>query len=115
MESGEERYPSAWQLRWDLASTKTLVWLANPSGERPLRPEVHLFLADRYGRLARYHRRIGHLRRATELDRKAEEHFLLGGGGAPPPARAVAMPHPRPPVVVDAIARTAPRHPDDAA
>ncbi len=111
----QETEPSLWQLRWDLASTHVLVWLARPSETRELRPEVHLFLADRYGRLARYHRRNGHGRRAVALDRKAEEHFRLGGGNEPPPAVAMAMPVPRPRVLVGAIARPRPWDPHDAA
>ena len=106
---------SLWRLRWDVASTHVLVWLARPSETTVLRPEVHLFLADRYGRLARHHQRLGHARRATELDLMAEEQFRLGGGGELPPAVAIAMPVPRPRVLVDAIARTGPWHPDDAA
>lgn len=107
--------PSPWRLRWDLASTHVLVWLAHPSAGGELRPEVHLFLADRYGRLARHHQRLGHPKRAVALDHKAEEHFRLGGGDWPPPAVAMAMPLPRPKVLRDAVARPGPRNPDDAA
>jgi len=111
----QDTVPSLWRLRWDVASTRVLVWLARPSEARVLRPEVHLFLADRYGRLARHHQRLGHARRAIELDQMAEEEFRLGGGVEPPPAVAVAMPVPRPRVLVDAVARGGPWHPDDAA
>ena len=111
----EEAVPSIWRLRWDVASTHVLVWLVQPSETRVLRPEVHLFLADRYGRLARHHQRLGHARRAIELDQMGEEQFRLGGGREPPPAVAMAMPVPRPRVLVDAVARAGPRHPDDAA
>jgi hypothetical protein len=111
----QETVPSLWQLRWDVACTRVLVWLARPSESRVLRPEVHLFLADRYGRLARWHERLGHSRRAIELDQKADEQFRLGGGYEPPPAVAMAMPIPRPTVFVDVVARAAPWHPDDAA
>lgn len=112
---GQDAVFSLWRLRWDVASTHMLVWLAHPSATRVLRPEVHLFLADRYGRLARHHQRLGHARRASELDRMAEEQFRLGGGGEPPPAVALAMPVPRAQVLVDAIARTGSWLPDDAA
>jgi hypothetical protein len=112
---GQDAVFSLWRLRWDVASTHMLVWLARPSATRGLRPEVHLFLADRYGRLARHHQRLGHARRASELDQMAEEQFRLGGGGEPPPAVALAMPVPRAKVLVDAIARTGSWHPDDAA
>ena len=107
--------PSLWQLRWDLASTHVLVWLARPSETRGLRPEVHIVLADRYGRLARHHQRLGHARRVVELDQKAEEHFRLGGGIEPPPAVAMAMPVPRPRILVDAVARARPWDPNDVA
>jgi hypothetical protein len=110
----QETEPSLWQLRWDLVSTRVLVWLVHPTEDRVLRPEVHLFLADRYGRLARQHARLGHTRRASELDQKAESHFRLGGGIEPPPAVSMAMALPRPRVLVDAVARIRP-HPDDAA
>lgn len=93
--------PSAW----------AFVWVAHPSGERALRPEVHLFLADRYGRLARHHGRLGHKARASSLDRKAEEHFRLGGG-QPPPAVAMAMARPRARAVY-AAAHVAPWQPHD--
>ena len=106
--------PSAWHLRWDIATTWALVRFVSPLGDRALRPEVHLFLADRYGRLAEHHRKAGHHRRALVLDRKAEEHLRLGGGDEPPPAVAVAMPVPRSPVPVDAIGRPL-DGPDDAA
>ena len=107
------KQPSALHLRWDIASTWALVRFVSPLGSRALRPEVHLFLADRYGRLAEHHRKAGHHRRALVLERKAEEHLRLGGGDEPPPAVAVAMPVPRSPVPVDAIGR--PDGPDDAA
>jgi hypothetical protein len=55
---------------------------------------VHLFLADRYGRLAKHHHRLGHEERARVLDRKAETHFRLGGGIEPSPAAAMALPRP---------------------
>ena len=105
--------PSAWHLRWDVASTWMLVRFVNPFGDRPLRPEVHLFLADRYGRLAQHHRRAGRERRALVLERKAEEHLRLGGGDLPP-AVAVAMPVPRPGVLTNAVG-VPPEEPDDAA
>lgn len=115
MEALVQKEPSAWRLRWDVGSTHVLLWLANPSGEHVVRPEVHLFLADRYGWLARHHRRLDHVGRAKDLDHKAEEHFRLGGSCEPPPAVAVAMPHPRRRGLVEAVARMGPTRPDDAA
>jgi hypothetical protein len=105
--------PSPWHLRWDVATTWALVRFVAPFGDRSLRPEVHLFLADRYGKLAQHHRRSGNTRRASVLERKALEHLRLGGGDLPP-AVAVAMPVPRPPRSVNAIG-VAPNEPDDAA
>jgi len=87
------RVPSTWQLRWDIASTWALVRFVSPFGDGSLRPEVNLFLADRYGRLAQHHRRAGHRHRAIELERKAREHFRQGGGDLPPAvAMAMAVP-----------------------
>ena len=106
--------PSAWHLRWDIASTWALVRFVSPLGGRALRPEVHVFLADRYRRLAEHHRKAGDHRRASVLDRKAEEHLHLGGGDEPPPAVAVAMPVPTSPVSVEAVGRPV-DGPDDAA
>ncbi len=112
---GQKTKPSLWQLRWDVASAHVLVWLARPSESRVLRSEVHLFLADRYGRLALHHRRLGHTTRAIELDQKAAKEFRLGGGSEPPPGVAIAMPVPRPRVLVDVVAHSGPWYPDDAA
>ena len=91
----DERSP--WRLRFDIGSTLALVWIANPTGRKPLNPDVHHYLADRYGLLARYHRNRGSRRRAARLERKAERHFDLGGGDPTRPAAAMAMPIPRSP------------------
>jgi hypothetical protein len=48
---------SAWRLRWDLWSVQALVRLALVGRDADARPEVHLFLADRYARLAACHAR----------------------------------------------------------
>lgn len=113
--SGHHDDPSPWRLRFDIGSTLALVWIANPSGRRLLNPEVHLYLADRYGWLARHHRVRGNTRRAARLERKAERHFALGGGDPLRPAAARAMPIPRPPTFVDAVAHHQPDDSDDAA
>jgi hypothetical protein len=107
--------PSPWRLRFDIGSTLALVWIADPTGRRPLNPDVHLYLADRYGRLARHHRLRGNTRRAAPLENKAERHFELGGGDAPRPAAAMAMPIPRPLTFVDAVAHREADDSDDAA
>lgn len=107
--------PSLWQLRWDVASTKALEWLVHPAILQVTHPEVHLFLADRYGRLARHHSRLGHSRRAHQLDLKAAKHFRLGGGDEPPSPLAAAMGRPKPWQIVDAVSRIHLKPPDGAA
>ena len=104
---------SVWQLRWDIASTWALVRFVRPFGQGELRPEVHLFLADRYHWLAHHHRRAGDALRASALERKAQEHLRLGGGDLPP-AVAAAMPVPAPLARVNAVGRLS-GEPDDAA
>ena len=107
--------PSPWRLRFDIGSTLALVWIANPTGRRPLNPEVHLYLADRYGRLARHHRLRGNTRRGARLEREAEHHFDLGGGDPPRHAAAMAMGIPETPTFVDAVADDPRDDSDDAA
>ncbi len=111
----DKRVDSPWRLRFDIASTLALAWLVNPTGERELKPEVHYYLADRYGRLARELRRRGKTERAARFVKKAEHHYRLSGGDEPPPAVAVAMPIPRAPVVVDASTHPPDGDGDDAA
>lgn len=106
---------TVWQLRWDVATTKALEWLIHPAVLKVTHPEVHLFLADRYGLLARYHRHHGNRRRAQELDLKAAQHFRLGGGDEPPRAVAVAMGRPRPWKFVDAVSHVHLKPPDGVA
>lgn len=106
----------AWRLRYELLSTHVLLKLAQAaSGGGAPRPEVHLFLADRYERLAHYHRRRGAAGRARELAAKAEWHYHESGLDDPPRAAAMAMPRPRPHVFTDARGRPLRRPPDDAA
>jgi hypothetical protein len=101
----QHRGPSPLRLRWDIASMRAWVWFAHPAVIGVLSPDAHLFLSDRYGLLARYHRRLGHEKRAQKLDATAARHFRLGGGHWPPPAVAMAMAAPQPWKIVDAIAR----------
>lgn len=110
--------PSAWRLRYDIATARLLIWVANPTGRAPLQPEIHLYLADRYGRLSRHHANRGRPARAQRLADRSAYHYDLGGGSAPPPAAAMAMPVPRSPVYTRAGARRNPfraEGPDDAA
>jgi hypothetical protein len=103
------------RLRWDLWSVQLLLRVALASGRGDARPEVHLFLADRYERLAAHHQRAGHQRAAKRLRIKAAAHRTLAGGDGPPYAAAMAMPHPRRSMVVDAIGGSSPDDPDNAA
>jgi len=103
-----------WRLRLDIMWTHALIWLADPTRSKQLDSEVHLYLADRYGRLARWYDRAGRKGRAAKYDDLAEYHFRVGGGLEPPPAVAVAMPIPRPALFTRAVAGPS-RTPDDAA
>jgi hypothetical protein len=109
------RDDSEWRLRWDLWSIQLLLRLALAGGRGEARPEVHLYLADRYARLAEHHRRAGHHDSARRLQMKSEAHWSDGGGDGPPFAAAMAMPRPRPSVLVDAVSRQRSDGPDDAA
>jgi len=106
--------PSAWQLRWDIVSTHTLLFVTNPTGSSDIRPHVHGYLADRYASLARYHRQAGRVRRAATLEQKATYHYRFAQPPDPPPAVSVALPVPTGPVRVEAVS-TYPVVPEDAA
>lgn len=86
----------------DIAWTVGLLKVAGlfRSGE-PL-PEVYLYLADRYGHLARCYGRKGKKEKEKIMDNKATFYYRLGGG-EPPPAVAVAMQRPRPPIFTKAF------------
>jgi hypothetical protein len=90
-------------LRADLATAHGLLWLARAPGAE-LHPEVHLYLYDRYWRLARYHERRGNKQKALRLRAKAAEHWRHTGDDGPPFAVALAMPVPRPPLLTWAVA-----------
>src|SRR5471032_1784407 len=89
---------SIWRLRYDLWTMHALLRIAQTFTSGSPRPEIHLFLADRYERLAAVHDLRGHARRACELADKAEWHYAEGGFDNPPRAAAMAMPRPRPSV-----------------
>ena len=86
-----------WQIRTDLAWAHGLLWFATGGGRwgEP-KADVHLFLADRYGRLAAYHAKRGAIAKAKELSLKSEFHYHAGGLDDPPRAVASAMPVPDP-------------------
>jgi hypothetical protein len=102
-----------WRLRLDIAWTRAFIWVADPMRNQQLNPEVHLYLADRYGRLAKWYDRAGCRAKARLYDDLAEYHFRTGGGLEPPPAVAAVMPVPKPPLFTRAVAER--RTPDDAA
>jgi hypothetical protein len=104
-----------WGLRTDLLTVHSLLWVAHVhSGGEPT-PEVHLYLYDRYWRLAEYHKRRGHSKKASRLRVKAMMHYSRSGNDRPPSAAALAMPVPRPPLFTRAVARQSSGDPDDAA
>ncbi len=80
MVTTSQRVQTPWQLRADLASARFLLWVASAGRSGELRPEVHLYLYDRYWRLAIYYEQRGKTRRAQQLRIKAERHFHLFRG-----------------------------------
>ena len=70
-----QRVQTPWQLRADLASARFLLWVASAGRSGELRPEVHLYLYDRYWRLAIHYEQRGKTCRARQLRIKAERHF----------------------------------------
>jgi hypothetical protein len=105
------------QLRLDIAWISLLISLFTAGNRGEAKPEVHLFLGDRYWRLAEFHALKGAKQKAAQLRAKAEHHLRLGGWQPTlPPAAAMAMAVPERPTFTDAIGwRIRPRPPDDAA
>jgi hypothetical protein len=84
---------SVWQLRLDVLWVLALVrvFTAGRGGEP--KPEVHLFLGDRYWRLADYYAERGRKQKALRLRAKANNHLSQGHWNPPlPPAMAMAVP-----------------------
>jgi len=104
-----------WALRGDLFVTNALLWVASARRTGEPKPEVHLYLYDRYSRLAEYYARRGNRKKATRLHEKAEAHWRRSGRPGPPFAAAMAMPRPRSPFFTWAVSKHDPRGPDDAA
>ena len=108
--------PSGWWLRYDLLSVRLMLLLVGAIAQEDLRPEVHLYLGDRYERLARHLARRGLNARATRLSDKARWHYARSGLDDFPRAAAMAMPVPRPRIFTDARGkRLRSNTPDDAA
>ncbi len=99
----------------DLWSARALTWIGTLGGREALGSDAHLDLADRYHRLADYHRARGRVQRARRLLAKAERHWFEGGGDGPPYAAALAMPRPTSWTFTDAVARRRTADPDDVA
>ena len=102
-----------WRLRQELLWAKALVWMAQQARGGQLLPEVHLYFADRYGRLARCYSRRGNQRRARVYDDLAAFHWNASGPN-PTKTKAATMPIPTRPTFTRAVARYR-NDPDDAA
>jgi len=117
LEPGPAAHPDdrPWGLRGDLLVTNALLWVATARRSGEPKPEVHLYLYDRYRRLAEYYARRGQRKKAARLHDKAEAHYRRSGRPGPPFAAAMAMPRPRSPFFTWAVGNREPRGPDDAA
>ena len=104
-----------WGLGSDLAVTNALLWVVSVRRAGEPKPEVHLYLYDRYWRLAKYYKGRGNRKKAARLYEKAEAHYRLSGRPGPPFAAALAMPQPRSPFFTWAVGNREPRGPNDAA
>lgn len=65
----------AWGLRGDLFITNALLWVAGAGRVGEPTPEVHLYLYDRYSRLAEHYDRRGYKKKALRLRAKVEAHY----------------------------------------
>ena len=107
---------SWWRLQTDVAWGRALLAVVTMRERSVVRPEVFLFLGDRYWRLARRHFLEGRQKSAARLVRKARMYFRAGGGANPPPLGVASMPVPeRPSFAWAAGARSGAGGSDDAA
>lgn len=107
---------SWWRLQTDVAWGRALLAVVTMRERSVVRPEVFLFLGDRYWRLARRHFLEGRQKRAERLVRKARMYFRAGGGAKPPPLGVASMPVPERPSFASAVgARSGAGGSDDAA
>jgi hypothetical protein len=104
-----------WGLRGDLIITNAILWVATARRVGEPKPEVHLYLYDRYSRLAAHYERRGRRKKASRLRAKAEVHYNRSGHTGPPFAAAMAMSRPRSPFFTWAVGKRDRRGPDDAA
>lgn len=91
--------------RSEIALVRIAVFLISQPDPFELSPDLHRFFADRYLRLAHYHRERGRTDRATRLYEKACEHWHAFDPDEPPPAMAAVMPVPIPPIFTWAVAK----------
>ena len=96
---------SIWRVRYDVLSTRLLLALTLTGRHGALHPDVHGYLADRYGRLAAHWRRAGWRSHAAALAAKAAQHAEAAGDDDLPPAAAMGLPRHRRTVAVDARGR----------
>src|SRR5207237_9800037 len=111
--AGSEEGP--WQLRGDLIVTNAILWVVSARRVGEPKPEVHLYLYDRYSRLAEHYERRGRRKKASRLRAKAEAHYQRSGHTGPPFAAAMAMTRPRSPFLTWAVGKRERCGPDDAA
>ena len=117
LKAGSATHPEdrPWGLRGDVIVTNALLWVVTVRRAGEPKPEVHLYLYDRYWRLAEYYERRGKRKKAAYLYAKAEAHYRSSGQSGPPFAAAMAMPRPRSPFFTWAVGGREPRSPNDAA
>jgi hypothetical protein len=82
-------------LRWEIASTLLLLQLARPFEPEEVRPSVHVYLAERYFKLAAYHRARGRVARADRAIAHATHHWMVGGPPDLPPVAEMRLGLPR--------------------
>lgn len=105
-----------WGVRGDLIVMNALLWVARAGRAGQPTPEVHLYLYDRYSRLAAHYQRRRNHAKAARLRAKAGAHYKRSGHTGPPFAGAMALAGPRPPFFTWAVAKDQDsRGPHDAA
>jgi hypothetical protein len=95
---------SPWRLRCEIVFVTGLARLVFAGQSVQLSPEFHVFLYDRYWRLAKWHEARGRTRRSHVLKTRALSHWEQTDYDGPPFAGALAMPIPMPPIFTWAVA-----------